>query len=475
MSIHSWDPVHWPTRTIIAQTPVVIEELARKSAGTAAAYRLVLGRCLLAIDENRIYESLGLSSSIHYAIQALGLSRREAYETRRVAFALESLPLLREAAESGQVSWSKLREVTRKATPDTEEIWLKLCAHRNYHEIERLCLATEYGKLPWDEGAEAEPPVTRLQLYLDAARGELFAQLALAVSDKVGRTLSVVEAIEHLAVQELAGRPATPRRVKSMRKEAERSAQARRRQHLLLVQSARELSGEGRALEGADPLSVALGLEQMGEAIADVVPVARGHEVEESSAVPARGHEVEGSSAVPARGHEVEGGAAVPARGSEQALELVEFGSERFEALHGQGQVEEKFDWQNRRLTFNPRARKPTVAQRREILRRDGYCCRTPGCPHRMWLHLHHRVYFSQHGETVRSNLVPLCSRCHSNVHKGLLRISGNADGTLSFTTAEGVSLEDAHLLDVADWLNFWLGWTGDEGDRHQPPDLSAA
>jgi 5-methylcytosine-specific restriction endonuclease McrA len=92
-----------------------------------------------------------------------------------------------------------------------------------------------------------------------------------------------------------------------------------------------------------------------------------------------------------------------------------------------------------------------------------------------MWLHLHHRVYFSQHGETVRSNLVPLCSRCHSNVHKGLLRISGNADGTLSFTTAEGVSLEDAHLLDVADWLNFWLGWTGDEGDRHQPPDLSAA
>ena len=49
------------------------------------------------------------------------------------------------------------------------------------------------------------------------------------------------------------------------------------------------------------------------------------------------------------------------------------------------------------------------------------------------------------------------------------------ADGTLSFATAEGVSLEDAHLLDVVDWLNFWLGWPGDEGDRHQPPDLSAA
>jgi hypothetical protein len=160
MSIHSWDPVHWPTRTIIAQTSEVIQELARKSAGTTTAYRLVLGRCLLVIDENRFYQSLGFSSSIHYAIQALGLTKREAYETRRVAFDLESLPQLREAAELGQVSWSKLREVTRKASAETEEVWRRLCARKNYHEVEALCRATEYGKLPWNERSEPEAPST---------------------------------------------------------------------------------------------------------------------------------------------------------------------------------------------------------------------------------------------------------------------------------------------------------------------------
>ena len=474
MSMHSWDPVRWPTRTIVAQTSEVVQELARKSAGTTTAYRLVLGRCLLAIDENRFYQSLGFSSSIHYAIQALGLSKREAYETRRVAFDLESLPQLREAAESGQISWSKLREVTRKASPETEEVWRKLCAHKNYHEIEALCRATEYGKLPWDERSEPEAPVTRLQLYLDAARGELFEQLALAVSEKVGKTLSVVEAIEHLAVQELSGRPVTPRRVQSMRREAERSAQARRRKESLLVRSARELSESWEVLEATDPLAVAVGLNSLNatagpdgaQGITSAVTADERAEGDHS-ALAAKAQDLGSEAADPA----------VPARGkSGQALEMVELGSERFQELLDQARSEEeKFSWQNHRLSFNPGARKATVAQRREILRRDGYCCRTPGCPHRMWLQLHHAVFFSQCGETVRANLVSLCSRCHNNVHKGQLAITGNADGTLTFTNGQGDDLGYAHPLDVADWLNFWLGWTGDEQDRHGPRGLKAS
>ena len=150
-------------------------------------------------------------------------------------------------------------------------------------------------------------------------------------------------------------------------------------------------------------------------------------------------------------------------------LELVEIHSPRFEELRQAGYLCDQWDWENRKLLFNPRARKATVAQRREILRRDGYCCRTPGCPHRMWLQLHHTVYFSRHGKTVRANLVPLCFRCHSNVHQGLLKIRGNADGTLTFTDAQGLDLGSAYALGVADWLNFWVGWTGGEFARHLP------
>ena len=607
MSYFAVDPVHWSIKTILAQDSDVIEELAKRSAGTTTAYRVVLGRCLLAMDESKLCTTMGFSSSIHYAIQVLGLEKKEAYGLRRVALNLESLPLLTEAAERGQISWTKLRSVTTKASLETEDFWLRICARKNSHEVERLCAASEYGKLPWEEGGEPDLPVTRLQLHLDAARGELFERLALSVSEKAGRTLSVVEAIEHLAVELLSNRPATPRRVQNMRKDAERGANAKRRSHSHLIQDARELAEGWGLVNEADALAMALGTDrveysqgedgitaeprassassaqagshpaedldvagptdnEVGGARMDVIGTA-GHRVDGARTVVAEppdkdvdgartgalgstGHQVDGAGGVMAASDDNDTGAAalcsgaegsdnvpargqlgdcatsrrrammtgfrptsVPARGqcqpsppapvvealgpgpstagqerdespssgaekavkppcADHEVEAVEIGSARFEELVALGHFDEKYDWQNPRLTFNPRARKATVAQRKEILRRDGYCCRTPGCPHRMWLQLHHTVYFSRCGETVRKNLVPLCFRCHTNVHNGLLKITGNADGSLTFTDASGNDLERTRALGIADWLNFWVGWRGGQQDRHQPRAL---
>jgi hypothetical protein len=154
---------------------------------------------------------------------------------------------------------------------------------------------------------------------------------------------------------------------------------------------------------------------------------------------------------------------------TDQELEIVALDSPRFEELRAAELVEEPLDWENRRLLFRPRARTATAAQRREVLRRDGYCCRTPGCPHRMWLELHHLVFFSRQGETVRANLVTLCSRCHRNVHNGSLKIAGDADGRLIFTDARGHDLEQLHAVDLAGWLNFYFGWCGREEDGYRP------
>ena len=125
-------------------------------------------------------------------------------------------------------------------------------------------------------------------------------------------------------------------------------------------------------------------------------------------------------------------------------------------------------DWRNRRLRFNEEARLPTPAQRREMLRRDGYCCSTPGCCNHLWLEVHHVVLYSRKGKTVDSNLVTLCSRCHKNVHRGHLRISGQAPDKLVFRDRNGHDLQRAHGLGVAGWLDFWCGWTGSRDDSHQ-------
>lgn len=137
-------------------------------------------------------------------------------------------------------------------------------------------------------------------------------------------------------------------------------------------------------------------------------------------------------------------------------------------------ELEGQNDWKNKHVKFNPEARFVTPAQRRELLRRDGYCCSNPGCPNHLWLEIHHVMAVSRRGKTMSFNLVALCSRCHRNVHKGLLKISGDADRGLIFRDAEGNDLERAHASRVANWLNLFLGWDGGRNDFHRPT-LAAA
>ena len=73
-------------------------KLTRHTADKLAVNRLLLGRCLVAIDSTSAYERIGCNGSIHYAT-LLGVERREALDARRVASRLEDLPLLRAAAD----------------------------------------------------------------------------------------------------------------------------------------------------------------------------------------------------------------------------------------------------------------------------------------------------------------------------------------------------------------------------------------
>ncbi len=113
--------------------------------------------------------------------------------------------------------------------------------------------------------------------------------------------------------------------------------------------------------------------------------------------------------------------------------------------------------WRNGRLRFNPRKRHATRAQRKEILRRDGYRCSTPGCPHFAWLHIHHLVPFAKGGLTSEENLVCLCTRCHKNVHNGHLVIEQGESGRLVFKDGKGRRLDRAVETSVARWLDTWL------------------
>ena len=119
------------------------------------------------------------------------------------------------------------------------------------------------------------------------------------------------------------------------------------------------------------------------------------------------------------------------------------------------------------RLKFNPDARFPTKAQRKALLRRDRYCCRTPGCTNRLFLEIHHVIRYSQGGRTLPRLLVTLCSRCHKNTEEGKLFITLTETGKLVFTDQYGDNLEEVRRQERAIWLDYWLGWQGRETDSH--------
>ena len=81
------------------------------------------------------------------------------------------------------------------------------------------------------------------------------------------------------------------------------------------------------------------------------------------------------------------------------------------------------------------------------MLRREGWCCATPGCPHKIWLHLHHLIPYS---------------------HDGSLKIFLNDQGKLVFTDADGNCLTEQADLMLAGWLDFYEGWHGEREDSYR-------
>ena len=127
-----------------------------------------------------------------------------------------------------------------------------------------------------------------------------------------------------------------------------------------------------------------------------------------------------------------------------------------------------KNPWASTRVRFSINARSTTKAQSREILRRDRWCCNTPGCCNKIWLHIHHLESFAEGGKTAPYNLLGLCSTCHKNTHDGLLKIERQSDGTLLFLDQYGRRLDQQVDLELAYWLDIEIGWSGGEQDSYK-------
>ena len=89
-------------------------------------------------DQRGVWRDGGYSSLVNWLDHRCGMGAGAARERIRVARKLRDLKRIDHAFETGQISYSKVRAITRAATPQTERTLLKMACHCSARELESL-------------------------------------------------------------------------------------------------------------------------------------------------------------------------------------------------------------------------------------------------------------------------------------------------------------------------------------------------
>ncbi|MCH8136800.1 MAG: DUF222 domain-containing protein, partial [Proteobacteria bacterium] len=104
-------------------------------------------------------------------------------------------------------------------------------------------------------------------------------------------------------------------------------------------------------------------------------------------------------------------------------------------------------------LSIGRKSRIIPRAIERAVRARDNNCCRFPGCHHHRFLQCHHVEHWSGHGETSLDNLMLLCTQHHTLVHEGGFRIETDFQDNWYFVRPDGIAVPEIgyHSRDVLD------------------------
>ena len=184
---------------------------------TLAAHRYAADcRWLLLVaefDRRKGYERWECRSTGHWLNWHCGVSLQAAWEHVRVGCAIESLPLVAEAFAAGTISYSKVRAITRVATPATEAQLLEWAEHATASQLDRIVA----GRRAVDRhAAEVVDASTHLSWCFDDD-GSLVIRGRLSPEDGAAFVAALTRAKEALAPEELEdkGAPAGASRPKA--------------------------------------------------------------------------------------------------------------------------------------------------------------------------------------------------------------------------------------------------------------------
>jgi 5-methylcytosine-specific restriction endonuclease McrA len=386
--------------SVLAPTPPFAEldrlgdEIALLSAHLDAATARLLD--LIREFDARGGWNTGFRSCAAWLSWRVGLDLGAARERVRVARALGTLPLLAEALARGELSYAKVRALTRVATPETEARLLAFGRAGTAAHVERLVRG-------WRR-------VDRLAETRETARRH--ASRALHVHhDEDGMVVlrgRLEPEVGALVMQALA---------------AARES---------LYQRARMQTVDPTGLQGVSAETPSLA-QQQADALALLAESALHHGLDPGA--PGERYQVVVHVDAPALADPEQPGQSVledGARVSAQTSQRLACDASRVVMRH---------DPEGRVVEIGARTRTIPPALRRALHHRDRGC-RFPGCGVRVGQghHIHH---WAQGGPTTLSNLALLCRRHHRAVHEEGYHVARGPDGALRFRRPDGRPLPE--------------------------------
>ena len=364
------------TETLIDQ----ITELAgHLNAGT---YRWLV---LIAEFDRRAGWNCGLTKSCaHWLNWRCGLDLGAAREKVRVAHALESLPLISAAMARGELSYSKVRALTRVANAATESALLNVALHGTASHVEKLVRHYRH-VLEVAELEREQRQYEKRSLYWRYDEDGSIVIKARLPAETGGLVIKSIEAaFKALPLPEMDEKTypvANP-------------DWAQRRADALVMLAESFLVHGPSALTGGDRQQIVVHVD------ADTL----------AEREPGRCELEDGPSMAAETARRLACDASI--------VRIVE-------------------DARGNPLDVGRKTRSIPPALRRALNSRDQGCC-FPGCSQVRYVDGHHIRHWAEGGETKLANLVSLCRFHHRQVHEGGLRVERLDDGAWRFSRIVG-------------------------------------
>jgi hypothetical protein len=335
-------------------------------------------RLIAEFDRRNGWSDSLTQSCAHWLNWKCGIGMGAAREKVRVARALENLPKVSAAMESGALSYSKVREITRIASADTEDALLMVAEHGTASHVEKLVRAFRRSQEAEELSREARQHQSRCvsMRHDDDGSMVLHCRLPAELGARLLKALDV-------AVDDVpAGTSQEPRASFSARRADAFGVLA----ETFLAHGAMEMNGGDR-----NQIVVHVAAETLRDRKGGCCEIEHGPSI-----------------------------AAETARRMSCDASLIAMIVNDGEPLN---------------VGRKTRAISPSLWC---MLKARDKGCRFPGCANSRYIDGHHIVHWANGGETKPDNLVCLCRFHHRAVHEGGVRIDRLDDGALRFVKANG-------------------------------------